>query len=84
MTPFEQLLAEPWGPHDAETTALARTLRSGPVAGKLVLVALAGGRCALARLPATWPAPVERLGIEYESAIEGERDILRRRWEARG
>ncbi len=83
MTPIERLLADPWGSHDAETTELARTLRTGPVAGKLVLIALAGGRCALARLPASWPGPVEWLGPEYRSAIEGERDVLRRRWEAR-
>jgi hypothetical protein len=80
---FERLLANPWGPHDPEVAELARQLRSGPVAGKLVLVALGGGRCALARLPAVRPGAVERLGPEYASVIDGERDILRRRQAAR-
>lgn len=83
MTPLERLLANPHGPHDAETAELDISLRTRPCAGKLVLLALGGGRCALGRLPAGRWDPIERLGPEYASALEGERDILRRRHEAR-
>ncbi len=82
MTALDRLLAAPHGPHDPEVADLALRLRMGPVAGKLVLIALAPGRFALARLPRGRHAPIERLGPEYASAIEGERDILRRRYEA--
>lgn len=83
MTAFERLLANPHGPHDPETFELDLTLRMGACAGKLVLVALAPGRFVLARLPAARHAPVELLGPEYATALEGERDILRRRMDAR-
>jgi hypothetical protein len=82
MTAFERLLEAPWGPHDPEVAALSRLLRTGPVAGKLVLVSLAGGRCALARLPAVRFGAVERLGPEYRTVLEGERAVLQLRWDA--
>lgn len=83
MTAFERLLARPHGPHDPETFELDLALRMGPCAGKLVLVALAPGRFALARLPALRHAPVELLGPEYATTLDGERDILTRRMAAR-
>lgn len=81
-TAFERLLANPWGPHDPETHVLNMRLRLGPVAGKLVLLSLADGQFALARLPMTRPGSIERLGPLYTDALAGERDILRRRFEA--
>ncbi len=83
MTAFERLIARPWGPYDPETWAMNLELRGGPAAGKLVLLALPGGRCALARLPPRPFGPIERLGPEFETVLDGERDILRRRHEAR-
>ena len=82
MTPFERLLEAPWGPHDPEVAALSRKLRTGPVAGKLVLVAIGKGRCALARLPMVRFGSVELLGPEYETVLEGERAVLQLRWDA--
>lgn len=83
MTAIERLLANPHGPHDADAAELDLALRTGPCEGRLVLLALAGGRCALARLPTGRWDKIERLGPEYPTALDGERDILRRRWEAR-
>lgn len=79
MTPFERLLTHPHGPHDPEVFDLALRLRTGPIAGKLVLIELAPNRFALARLPAGRYDPIEQLGPVYATAIQGERDILRRR-----
>ena len=83
MIAIDRLIERPWGPHDVETASLALSLRVGPAAGRLVLIALGSGRCALGRLPMTQPGSVELLGPEYDSALDGERDILRRRWETR-
>lgn len=80
---FERLLAAPWGPHDPDVAALALALRSGPAAGRLALVARPDGQYALARLPAAFPGDVDLLGPVYDSVIDGERDILRRRHEGR-
>ena len=82
MSAIERLLADPYGRHDAEAAELNLRLRTGPVAGKLVLVVLGPARFALARLPVGRHAPVEFVGPEYPSVLEGERDILRRRFEA--
>ena len=82
MTAFERLLANPHGPHDPEVFDLALRLRTGPIAGKLVLIQHAPDHFALARLPAGRHAPIERLGPVYATALEGERDILRRRFAA--
>ena len=83
MNTFERLIARPWGPHDPETWALSLELRGGATSGKLVLLALPGGRCALARLPAEPFGPLDRLGLEFETVLDGEREILRRRHESR-
>ncbi len=83
MTAFDRLIERPWGPHDPETWALSLRLRGGDSAGKLVLLALPGGRFALARLPRRPFGAIDRLGPEYDTVLEGERDILRRRYEAR-
>jgi hypothetical protein len=82
VTAFDRLIERPWGPHDPATWALSLHLRGGPAAGKLVLLALPGGRCALGRLPERRFGAIERLGPEYDTALDGERDILRRRHEA--
>ncbi len=83
MNAFERLIERPWGPHDAETWALSLELRGEPSAGKLVLLALPGGRCELARLPPRPFGRLERLGVTYGSVLDGERDVLRRRHDAR-
>jgi hypothetical protein len=83
VTAFERLLERPWGPHDPEAWALSLELRGGATEGKLVLLALPGGRCALARLPTRHFGPLERLGPEFETVLDGEREILRRRHEGR-
>lgn len=79
---IERVLADPWGPLDAEAEALRLRLRMGPAEGRLIMVAERDGSFALARLPVERPGKIERLGPVYASALEGERDILRRRYEA--
>ncbi len=83
MTALERLIERPWGPHDPETWALSLELRGGASAGKLVLLALSDGRYALARLPSRPFGAIDRMGPEYDTVLDGERDILRRRYEAR-
>ena len=80
---LDRLLVEPWSPRDPEAVALNLSLRMGPNDGRLVLIAERDGRFALARLVGTRPGKVERLGPTFASALEGEREVLRRRFEAR-
>jgi hypothetical protein len=76
MTDFETLVANPWGPFTPAVADLNLRLRSGPIKGKFVLLALDDGRFELGQLPGHWPGKIERLGITYETVLDGERDIL--------
>lgn len=75
--------ARPFGPHPPELAALVDALRLEPIDGKYVLLADVDGGFELAQLSAQPGVPPRRLGVRFTDLADAERDVFRRRWQAR-
>lgn len=73
--------ADVFAPRSGELAALCTALRMGPVAGKYVLLQEPPGRLQLARLGGRRHAPLQRLGVFFDTPEAAEWEVFRLRWQ---